>query len=167
MATPRHVQTAPANHWGPLPPHALPRPRHRGLRLLERLLIIVGILSFGYFGYVSVESALYQAPRKPRAGRDPRQRPATDRRPLPAVLAQAAASRTGERRAHGPHRNPATGSLGRHSRRERRPHAAACRGIHPGHRAARRTGQHRPCRPIAIHSSGGSAIFEPTMKSVS
>jgi sortase A len=35
--------------------------RRRWLRLLERLLLIVGLLSVGYFGYVSVETALYQS----------------------------------------------------------------------------------------------------------
>src|SRR4051812_21326256 len=62
MATQRHVLMAPADDWGPLPPHAIPRRRRgRTLRLLERLLIIVGIVSLGYFGYVSLETALYQS----------------------------------------------------------------------------------------------------------
>jgi sortase A len=40
----------------------MPQPRRRrALRFLERLLIIVGIISLGYFGYVSLESALYQS----------------------------------------------------------------------------------------------------------
>jgi sortase A len=46
-----------------LPPHAAPR-RRRGRRLLswlERLLLIVGIASLGYYAYVSAETALYQA----------------------------------------------------------------------------------------------------------
>ena len=56
----RRLLTAPADARGPLPPHATPPPR-RGLRLLERVLLVFGILSLGYYGYVSAESALYQA----------------------------------------------------------------------------------------------------------
>lgn len=51
---------ATTDERGPLPPHASPRPR-RGLRLLEWLLLIIGVSSLGYFGYVSAETALYQA----------------------------------------------------------------------------------------------------------
>jgi sortase A len=49
-----------SDKWGPLPPHASPPPR-RALRWLERLLLVVGLLSLGYYGYVSAEAALYQA----------------------------------------------------------------------------------------------------------
>ena len=52
--------TAPADARGPLPPQAKGR-YQRGLRLLERALLVFGILSLGYYGYVSAESALYQA----------------------------------------------------------------------------------------------------------
>ena len=61
MATSRHITLTPSDGWGPLPPHAdPPRPR-RGWRLLERLLLIIGIVCLGYYVYVSAESALYQA----------------------------------------------------------------------------------------------------------
>lgn len=60
MAIQRHVRTAPGNAWGPLPPHATPLVR-RGVRRLERLLLILGIASLGYYGYVSAETALYQS----------------------------------------------------------------------------------------------------------
>jgi sortase A len=63
MATWRPVTPSPDNGWGPLPPHATPpRPRSRRLlRALERLLLIVGVTSLGYYAYVSAETALYQA----------------------------------------------------------------------------------------------------------
>src|SRR5438045_1008881 len=60
MAIQRQARTAPTNAWGPLPPHATP-PARRAVRLLERLLLIVGILSLGYYGYAFVETALYQS----------------------------------------------------------------------------------------------------------
>lgn len=61
MATWRPITLRPTDDLGPLPPHAdPPRPR-RGLRFLERLLVIVGIVCLAYYGYVSAESALYQA----------------------------------------------------------------------------------------------------------
>lgn len=60
MAIQRQARMAPGNAWGPLPPHAAPPPR-RGVRRLERLLLIVGIASLGYYGYVSAETALYQS----------------------------------------------------------------------------------------------------------
>jgi sortase A len=63
MATWRPVIPTPDNGWGPLPPHATAaRRRSRpALRWLERLLLIVGIASLGYYAYVSAETALYQA----------------------------------------------------------------------------------------------------------
>jgi sortase A len=62
MATLRLITLAPTDERGPLPPHAdPPRPRRRGLRILERVLLIIGIVCLGYFGYVSAEAALYQA----------------------------------------------------------------------------------------------------------
>src|SRR5688572_14026843 len=93
MATQRQARTAPGNAWGPLPPHATPPPR-RALRRLERLLMILGIVSLGYYGYVSAETALYQSienreldailasgpPPPPRAAR-----PAARRRMVPAT----------------------------------------------------------------------------------
>jgi|SRR5687767_430256 len=51
----------PDDGWGPLPPHATPPPRRSALRWLERLLLVIGIACLGYYGYVSAESALYQA----------------------------------------------------------------------------------------------------------
>ena len=61
MATWRPVTLSPDNGWGPLPPHATPPPRRKALRWLERLLLIVGIASLGYYAYVSAETAIYQA----------------------------------------------------------------------------------------------------------
>ena len=60
MATWRPVTLTPNDGWGPLPPHATPPPR-RTLRWLERVLLVIGIVCLGYYGYVSAESALYQA----------------------------------------------------------------------------------------------------------
>ena len=62
MATWRPVTPSPTDGWGPLPPHAAPRRRRRSaLRWVERLLLVVGIVCLGYYGYVSAEAALYQA----------------------------------------------------------------------------------------------------------
>ena len=61
MATWRPISLTLADERGPLPPHADPPRSHRGLRLLERLLLIIGIVCLGYYGYVSAETALYQA----------------------------------------------------------------------------------------------------------
>lgn len=60
MGTWRPITLIPIDERGPLPPHASPPPR-RGLRLLERLLLVVGCVCLGYFGYVYGETALYQA----------------------------------------------------------------------------------------------------------
>jgi sortase A len=60
MAIGRLITLAPGDEWGPLPPHADPRTRGRVWRSLERLLIVVGLASLGYYAYVSVESRLYQ-----------------------------------------------------------------------------------------------------------
>ena len=60
MATWRPVTLTLGNEWGPLPPHAEP-PRRSPLRWLERLLLVIGIVCLGYYGYVSAETALYQA----------------------------------------------------------------------------------------------------------
>lgn len=60
MGTWRPITLLPIDERGPLPPHASPPPR-RGLRVLERLLLVVGFLCLGYFGYVTAETALYQA----------------------------------------------------------------------------------------------------------
>ena len=96
MAIPRQATPAPADAWGLLPPHATPRPR-RVIRWVERVLLVLGIASLGYYGYVSAETALYQA---------------IENRELDAILASAppaqrAATQTATRR----HRvAPATGS---------------------------------------------------------
>jgi len=50
----------PADARGPLPPHAEPPPSGRLLRLLERLLLVVAMVTLGYFAYVSVEARVYQ-----------------------------------------------------------------------------------------------------------
>ncbi len=60
MATWRRISETPTNDRGPLPPHAQV-PSRRGLRALERLLLIIGFGCLGYFVYVSLETALYQA----------------------------------------------------------------------------------------------------------
>ena len=60
MGTWRPVTLAIADRWGPLPPHASPPPR-RALRWLERLLLTIATVCLGYYGYVSAETALYQA----------------------------------------------------------------------------------------------------------
>ena len=60
MGTWRPVTLAITDRWGPLPPHANPPPR-RILRWLERALLTVAIVCLGYYGYVSAETALYQA----------------------------------------------------------------------------------------------------------
>lgn len=51
----------PADDRAVLPPHADRRTRGRVSRGLERLLVVIGLASLGYFAYVSVESRLYQA----------------------------------------------------------------------------------------------------------
>ena len=70
MATRRQVHRAPANAWGPLPPHATApaiwwHPASAGrpssLRWLERALLAIAIACLGYYGYVSAETMLYQA----------------------------------------------------------------------------------------------------------
>lgn len=60
MAIPRVATPSPADAWGPLPPHASAAVA-RGWRWAERLLLVVAILSLGYYGYVSAEAWLYQA----------------------------------------------------------------------------------------------------------
>ena len=61
MVTLRLITPAPADEHGPLPPHATPqRPARHGLRWLERLLLVLGIVLLGYYGYVSAETYLYQ-----------------------------------------------------------------------------------------------------------
>ena len=61
MATLRLITLTPTDERGPLPPHADPPRTRRGLRVLERVLLIIGIACLGYFGYVTAETALYQA----------------------------------------------------------------------------------------------------------
>jgi sortase A len=54
--------SASSDRWGPLPPHASPPPaRRRGWKSLERALLVIAILSLGYYSYVSAEAYLYQA----------------------------------------------------------------------------------------------------------
>lgn len=48
MAIRRQVRMAPGNAW-------------RAVRHLERLLLVLGIASLSYYGYVSAETALYQS----------------------------------------------------------------------------------------------------------
>jgi sortase A len=61
MATWRPVTLTPTDARGPLPPHASAPPARSGLKLLERLLMVIGLICVGYYGYVLGESALYQA----------------------------------------------------------------------------------------------------------
>src|SRR5262247_2612535 len=61
MAISRHVTLTPSDARGPLPPHATVPPARRGWKLLERLLLVIGLVCLGYYGYVLGESALYQA----------------------------------------------------------------------------------------------------------
>src|SRR5262245_19964633 len=65
MATRPRTRPSPSDLWGPLPPHdsrALRRgPAHYLAGILEVLLLALGIVSLGYFAYVSIESRLYQA----------------------------------------------------------------------------------------------------------
>ena len=51
----------PTDAHGPLPPHADPPPARRLLRSIERLLLVVAMVTLGYFAYVSVEARVYQA----------------------------------------------------------------------------------------------------------
>ena len=51
----------PSNNWGPLPPHASPPPPPRSWKWVERLLLVVAMLSLGYYTYVTAEAYLYQA----------------------------------------------------------------------------------------------------------
>ncbi len=97
MAISHRVLTAPDNEWGPLPPHATPQRRRRGLVWLERLLLIIGVLSLGYYGYVVTESALYQA---------------LENRELDAILASAPVAQPPTQHAEAPRRRvvPATGT---------------------------------------------------------
>ncbi|HTM04176.1 MAG TPA: class D sortase [Vicinamibacterales bacterium] len=55
------AKRTPDNAWGPLPPHASVPPSASGWRWLERLLLLVAVLSLGYYGYVTAEAYLYQA----------------------------------------------------------------------------------------------------------
>jgi len=60
MATGRLITLAPDDEWGPLPPHSERRGGHLW-RALEQLLLVIGLVSLGYFAYVVAESHLYQA----------------------------------------------------------------------------------------------------------
>jgi sortase A len=90
MAIGRLITLAPDDEWGPLPPHA-DRRRSRIWRALEQMLLVVGLVSLGYFGYVVAESHLYQA---------------LENRELDAILASAPPSVV-----HVPIPRPVAGSL--------------------------------------------------------
>ena len=90
MAIGRLITLAPNDEWGPLPPHA-DRRHHPVWRLIERVLLVVGLVSLGYFGYVVVESYMYQA---------------LENRELDAILASAPAPTV-----HRSRPRPAAGSL--------------------------------------------------------
>lgn len=91
MAIGRLITLAPDDEWGPLPPHAEPR-RGRLWRALERLLLVIGLVSLGYFAYVVAESRLYQA---------------LENRELDAILASAPSAPV----THVPRPRPAPGSM--------------------------------------------------------
>jgi sortase A len=61
MATWRLITLTPTDDRGPLPPHASSPRSRRGLKIVERLLLVFGLVCLGYYGYVSAETALYQA----------------------------------------------------------------------------------------------------------
>jgi sortase A len=61
MATWRPITRAPADDLGPLPPHASSKRPRRVLLWLERLLLVVAVVTLGYYTYVSAEAYLYQA----------------------------------------------------------------------------------------------------------
>jgi sortase A len=61
MATRRPVRPAPADAWGPLPPHATRPARSPLIRWTERTLLGIGVLCLGYYAYASAETVLYQA----------------------------------------------------------------------------------------------------------
>jgi len=90
MAIGRLITLAPDDEWGPLPPHA-DRRRRRFWRALEQVLLVMGVVSLGYFGYVVAESHLYQA---------------LENRELDQILASAPPAPV-----HVPRPRPAPGSL--------------------------------------------------------
>lgn len=98
MATWRLITPAPADDRGPLPPHASPgsRRRRRALLWLERILLVVAIVSLGYYTYVSAETYLYQA---------------YENRELDAILASAPARSTATTPAARARPRPANGEI--------------------------------------------------------
>lgn len=82
-----------------MPPHASPPRRRRRLLWLERLLLVLGIVLTGYYGYVSAETYLYQA---------------YENRELDAILASAPPPADAGRPGSAPRRRPARGeTIGR------------------------------------------------------
>lgn len=61
MAIGRLITQPPDNDWGPLSPHTNPPRVGRAWRILDRLLLVIGLASLGYYGYVVAETRLYQA----------------------------------------------------------------------------------------------------------
>lgn len=93
MAIQRILLPPPGDEWGPLPPHASERPRRRGWRWLERMLLVIAFVSLGYYGYVALEARMYQA---------------FENRELDAILASAPAPVSSGSSRKAP---PATGSV--------------------------------------------------------
>lgn len=84
------AKRTPDNDWGPLPPHASVRTSPSRWRWLERLLLLVAVLSLGYYGYVSAEAYLYQAYETRELDAILRNAPAGVRTPDPAPVRRRA-----------------------------------------------------------------------------
>ena len=93
MGTWRPTTLTPGNAWGPWPPHATPPRGGRGLRWVERLLLVIGIASLGYYGYVSAETALYQAYETRELNAILASVPAAERTASPATSSRAVTRR--------------------------------------------------------------------------
>ncbi len=50
MTTRRVLLPAPYDVWGPVPPHSSERPRHRWWRRIERVLLLIAIISLIMLG---------------------------------------------------------------------------------------------------------------------
>lgn len=89
--TTRHL----TDRWGPLPPHAERPSPPRGLAVLERLLLVLGVVCLGWWLYATVEAMLYQR---------------VEERALDAIL-RSKAPAAAVTRPGGPRRPPPAGSV--------------------------------------------------------